>query len=138
MSENNQQSRNRSRLIAYWVVTILFCLPMGAGGVFDFLRTPDVLETFTHLGYPDYFAVMLGVAKVLGVIAVLAPGTPRLKEWAYAGFTFDLGAAAISHFTVGDPIGRVALPLAFLVIGAASYWLRPASRQPGPASDSDS
>jgi hypothetical protein len=115
--------------VAYWLTTVLVALVMGAGGVFDVLRPPQVLEIMTHLGYPGYFALIIGVWKVLGAIALLAPRAPLLKEWAYAGIVFDLTGAAASHLAVGDPAPNVATPLALLALTAASWALRPESRR---------
>jgi len=84
-----------------------------------------------HLGYPDYFARILGAWKVLGVLALLAPALPRLKEWAYAGFFFNLTGAALSHLAVGDGIEGAAAPLVLLAIGLLSWATAPASRQLG-------
>ncbi|WP_428265797.1 DoxX family protein [Haliangium sp.] len=122
-------SSDRKRVIGYWVLTALFCLPIGVGGVFDALRPPEVLEIFSHLGYPAYFALLLGISKILGAAVVMLPGLPRLKEWAYAGITFDLVAAAWSHLAVGDPITNVIPPIVILGFGAGSYLLRPLSRR---------
>ena len=83
----------------------------------------------TALGYPSYFMTILGAAKLLGVAAVLAPGLPLLKEWAYAGFAFNLIGAVATHIAVADPIGEWLPPLVLLGLGAASYVLRPASRR---------
>jgi len=82
----------------------------------------------SHLGYPVYFAALLGVWKILGGLAILAPRMPRLKEWAYAGMFFDLTGAAVSHGSVGDPPARILTPLAILVLVIASWALRPKSR----------
>jgi hypothetical protein len=88
-----------------------------------------VVEGFHHLGYPDYFRALLGIAKLLGVAAILGAGARRtLREWAYAGFTFDLLAASVSHALSGD--GQAALvPLALVGLLAASYvlWHRPST-----------
>lgn len=119
----------RARTIVYWVTTVLVCLPMAAGGVFDLMQPPDVLAIMDHLGYPHYLATIIGVGKVLGVLAVLAPGFPRLKEWAYAGFAIDLVGAAASHAFVGDAFKDIAIPIAILAIGFASYFTRPESRR---------
>ena len=119
----------KAKLIAYWIVTVLFCLGMGFGAVLDLMRAPEVMKTLAHLGYPEYLATILGVAKVMGVIAVLLPGSGRLKEWAYAGFTFDLLGALISHAVSGDAIKDLLPPIILLVLGAASYQLRPPSRR---------
>ena len=80
----------KKQLIGYWLATALFCLAMTAGGMMNLMRADMQKEAMTALGYPDYLMTILGVAKMLGVIALLIPGVPLLKEWAYAGFTFDL------------------------------------------------
>jgi hypothetical protein len=117
------------RAIAYWVTTLLVVLALGRPGIQAMLRDANIMKAVTHLGYPDYFCVMLGVAEVLGCVALLLPGTPLLKEWAYAGIFFDVIAAAVSHFEMGDPPGRIATPLVVGLIAAASWALRPQSRR---------
>jgi uncharacterized membrane protein YphA (DoxX/SURF4 family) len=87
----------------------------------DVLRIPDALAVFRHLGYPPYLLVFLGTAKILGVAAVLTPGVPRLKEWAFAGLTFDLTGALYSHLSVGDPPSAWMLAAIGLVLMAGSY-----------------
>ena len=82
-----------------------------------------------NLGYPPYMMTILGTAKLLGVIALLIPGHPLLKEWAYAGFTFNLLGATASHLFAGDPISEALPPFILLCVGATSYTLRPASRR---------
>ncbi len=114
---------------AYWVVTILFCLAIGAGGVADLVLLKEAVEIVKALGYPEYFIRMIGAWKVLGVIALLAPGFPRLKEWAYAGMAFDLIGASVSHCANGHPAKDVAVPLVLLGVGALSYVLRPEERR---------
>lgn len=81
-----------------------------------------MVDTMTHLGYPIYFLKILGTAKLLGVAALLYGRFPRLKEWAYAGFTFDLIGAFWSHLSSGDPIYVAIIPLGFLLVLAISYW----------------
>jgi hypothetical protein len=81
------------------------------------------------LGYPIYLMTILGAAKVLGVIALLIPGQPILKEWAYAGFTFDMLGASASHAFAEDTLPSIVIPLAILALGAVSYLLRPDSRR---------
>lgn len=93
--------RSRGIAVGYWVATALFCLQMSFTAYAQ-LRLPQVAEAFAHLGFPAYFRVELALAKVLGVVLLLAPVPPRLKEWAYAGFAIDLGSALIAHFAVGD------------------------------------
>ena len=117
------------RVIGYWIATAMFCLVMTAGGTMNLLRVEPQQEAMAKLGYPMYLMTILGVAKILGVIAVLAPKLPLLKEWAYAGFTFDMLGAAASHAFVGDSPAEIATPLVVLVIAIASYWLRPPTRR---------
>jgi uncharacterized membrane protein YphA (DoxX/SURF4 family) len=82
-----------------------------------------------HLGYPAYFAVILGTGKLAGAIVTVIPGTPRLKEWAYAGFFINLTAAAFSRAAVGDAPAETIAPLMFLALVLASWALRPPSRR---------
>ena len=89
------------KTIAYWIVTALFCLQMSFTAYAQ-LQLPQVTEAFTHLGFPPYFRVELALAKLVGVLLLLAPVPARLKEWAYAGFAFTLVSALIAHLSVGD------------------------------------
>lgn len=118
----------KPRIIGYWAATGLVAFAFAAGGAMDLSRSPQVLEGMSHLGYPAYFAGILGVWKVLGALALVAPRFPRLKEWAYAGIAFDLTGAAVSHFASGDDMGKVITPLVILGIAAASWALRPEGR----------
>jgi hypothetical protein len=93
--------RSKGIVIGFWVATALFCLHMGFTAYAQ-LRLPQVAAAFTHLGFPDYFRVELSWAKLLGVVLLLGPVPPRLKEWAYAGFAITLGSALIAHLSVGD------------------------------------
>lgn len=117
-----------TRNIGYWVSTGLLGLAFAAGGIIDLTRSPEVVEGMRHLGYPAYLATLLGGWKVLGALAVLAPGLPRLKEWAYAGIAFDLTGAAFSHLSVGDEAAKVVIPLVLLGVAVTSWTLRPANR----------
>src|SRR3954454_8293945 len=81
--------------VVYWLATALFCLQMSFTAYAQ-LRVPQVAEAFTHLGFPAYFRVELSCAKLLGVVLMLAPVPPRLKEWAYAGFAINLASALIA------------------------------------------
>ena len=94
-------TRSRGIVFGFWAVTALFCLQTGFTACAQ-LRLPQVAEAFTHLGFPDYFRVELSLAKLLGVVLLLAPVPARLKEWAYAGFAITLGSALIAHLSVGD------------------------------------
>lgn len=81
-----------------------------------------------HLGYPLYFLTLLGVWKVLGAVAILVPGYPRLKEWAYAGMIFDISSAAVSRAVIGDGALKAMAPLAVGCLVVASWALRPDRR----------
>jgi hypothetical protein len=118
-----------ARTIAYWITTALITLAFAAGGAMDLSGGPEVVEGMRHLGYPAYVALLLGTWKLLGALAIGAPGMPRLKEWAYAGMFFDLTGAAVSHAAVGDGAGKASVPLAMVAILVASYVLRPDSRK---------
>ena len=106
----------------YWIFTALLAAFMTMSAIPDAISTQQAIDIVTtHLGYPAYIIPFLGIAKLLGVVAILVPGFPRIKEWAYAGFVFDLTGAAYSSISVGDPFSGwvfVLLPLALL---ACSY-----------------
>ena len=125
-----------ARNVSYWITTGLVALAFAFGGVADLARSPDMIAGMAHLGYPAYLAGLLGVWKLLGAGAILAPGTARLKEWAYAGMLFDLTGAAYSHASSGDPVGKILTPLIILGLVVASWALRPATRVlPNPAQE---
>jgi uncharacterized membrane protein YphA (DoxX/SURF4 family) len=118
----------RARTIAFWVTTIFGPASFVIGGYLHLTRDPQVMATLAHLGYPVYFATIMGVWKLLGAIAIVVPGIPRVKEWAYAGFFFDLSGAAATRAFVGDGAADILAPLVFLALVAASWALRPTSR----------
>ena len=101
MNATSGTPRTRGLRIAFWVVTVLFCLQM-AFTAYAELQLPQVAAAFTHLGFPAYFRVELSWAKFFGLVLLLAPVPAWLKEWAYAGFFITLGSALIAHFSVGD------------------------------------
>lgn len=117
------------RSTGYWTTTALIALAFLSGGVVYLARAEFAASGLAQLGYPPYFITILGVWKVLGALAVLAPRLPRLKEWAYAGIVFDLTGAAFSHAAAGDPAQKLIAPLVLLGITAASWALRPPSRR---------
>jgi len=124
--------------VGYWICTALTAIMFVSGGLAYALAVPDVVEGVIQLGFPLYFIRLLGVWKVLGGVAILAPGFPRLKEWAYAGILFDLTAAAVANATMGASMGalwwHVPAPLLVAAITVGSWALRPSSRRlPGPA-----
>lgn len=108
--------------ILYWVFTILFAVSMFGSGIPDLLSMPDAVNGIHgKLGYPLYFIPFIGLAKMLGAIVILLPGLPRLKEWAYAGLTFDLIAATYSLYSIPNPDGPWYFMLLFLALAAAAY-----------------
>ena len=113
--------------IIYWFFTLWLALGMVSTGIVQLIKSEDELIRITHLGYPVYFLTILGIWKILGVIAVLAPEFPRLKEWAYAGFFFAMSGAVISHIAVSDPVGEVFPSLLLLGITLMSWYFRPAA-----------
>lgn len=93
--------------IIYWVFTSLVILLMGVGAIPSIIGAKDSVALISeHLGYPHYFVAFTGVAKLLGCIALLIPGYSRIKEWVYAGFTYDLSAAIYSFISVKDPVSQ--------------------------------
>ncbi len=121
----------KNRNLAYWIPTALFAAGLTMSGLATVSRSPQMVAGYAHLGYPLYFMTILGAAKLLGVVALLVPGLPRLKEWAYAGFTINLASAALSHLAMGDAASHVTPPLVLLGVMLASWWFRPASRTLG-------
>lgn len=110
--------------VAYWIVTGLMAALMILSAVPDVLMVEGAKQMFTHLGYPNYLLPFVGVAKILGVIAVTIPRLPRsLKEWAYAGLVIDLVGALYSHFSVGDSVVFWIFPIIGLALVLASYFL---------------
>ena len=103
--------------IMYWIVTGLFAAFMLFSAYPDVIKTPEAVTFITGLGYPEYFVVFIGIAKVLGVIAILIPGYPRIKEWAYAGLFYDLAGATysvIAKYGIDVTIIFMLLPIGFL------------------------
>jgi len=118
----------KAKTIGYWTTTAIIAFVLLSGGAAELAHRPETLEGMAHLGYPLYFTLILGVWKVLGGIALLAPRFPRLKEWAYAGTFFDLTGAVASHAARGDDTGHLLWPLLFAILTLASWALRPQSR----------
>lgn len=94
----------KSVKIAYWIFTVLLIALMLMSAISSFFPTPEGIAMMEHIGYPYNVLTLLSIAKILGVIAILIPGYPRLKEWAYAGFTFDLAGAIYAGLMAGDSI----------------------------------
>ncbi|TDF96390.1 DoxX family protein [Paenibacillus piri] len=111
---------NKQKII-YWIFTSLLILLMGGGVVPNLLSSPEWVAIFEHLVYPPYLLPFLGAAKLLGILAILIPRYPRLKEWAYAGFVFDLSGALYSVLAIGDASGGIIVFFIGYALIAGSY-----------------
>ena len=120
--------KKRNKII-YWIATIWLALGMTAGGVQQLFQIGGYVEIVSQLGYPLYLLSILGFWKILGVVAILVPGYPLVKEWAYAGFFFAMSGAAASHFIAGDSISEAVPSLVLLILTVASWYFRPANRK---------
>jgi hypothetical protein len=108
--------------IYYWVSTIVFAGFMAFTAVPDVLKSEDAMKFIMALGYPDYFVPFIGVAKILGSLAICLPQLKKIKEWAYAGLFFDLIAAGYSILMVGGFNAGIFFIAAVILVGAASYY----------------
>jgi len=115
--------------IIYWIATLWLGLGMTATGIVQLIKNKEEVEMINHLGYPIYFLTLLGIWKILGVIAVLLPKFTLLKEWAYAGFFFAMSGAVFSHLASGDPAITLFGPLLLLILTVISWYFRPAERK---------
>jgi hypothetical protein len=119
----------RSKKIIYWIATVWLALGMLSTGIVQLLKTDDEVSLITRLGYPVYFLTIIGFWKILGVVAVLTPKFPLLKEWAYAGFFMAMSGAIISHLINGSEAKDLFGPTLLLVLTVISWYFRPASRK---------
>lgn len=132
-TDSPSSSGGRGRLIAYWLVSVPVLAETAVGIQWDLWHVQYVTEILARIGFPEYFATILGVAKILALAAILVPGTPRIKEWAYAGIFFVYAGAAACHVAIGDSVGNIVTPLVFAAITLVSWALRPPGRRdPGP------
>ena len=120
--------KKRNKII-YWIATIWLSLGMVATGIVQLLQVKEEADLFQTLGYPAYFMPLLGVLKILGVVALLIPKFPLLKEWAYAGFFFAMSGAIFSHVAMGSSMSDIGGPLLLLILTAISWYFRPAGRK---------
>ncbi|WP_261304237.1 DoxX family protein [Paenibacillus andongensis] len=121
----------RGKMMAYWSVTLLLAAAITLSGIGQLMRYGGNIDLVTKIGFPLYVTNILGSWKLLGVIAIVVPGFPRLKEWAYAGLFFLMTGAALSHAFAndyGDYGFHIILPLSYAALTIASWALRPKSR----------
>lgn len=120
---------NKRNKIIYWIATIWLALGMLSTAIVQLIKMEEEVESINALGYPAYLLSILGVWKILGVIAIFIPKFPLIKEWAYAGFFFVMSGAIISHLAVGDELITLFGPTLLFVLTIASWYFRPANRK---------
>lgn len=121
--------KKRNKII-YWIATIWMALGMLSSAAVQLLKVEAEVENMTtHLGYPVYFLTLLGIWKILGVIALIIPKFPLLKEWAYAGFFFVMSGALFSHIALRDPLSETTPSLFLLLLTLLSWYFRPEDRK---------
>jgi uncharacterized membrane protein YphA (DoxX/SURF4 family) len=123
---------SRAGKITYWIATIWLALGMiatGTGQLLQWKAGQGGTDMIMRLGYPVYFLTILGIWKILGVVAVLIPKFPLLKEWAYAGFFFVMTGAMFSHVAVGDPVNELIPSVLLLILTGVSWYFRPLDRK---------
>jgi uncharacterized membrane protein YphA (DoxX/SURF4 family) len=115
--------------IIYWIATLWLALGMTSTGIVQIMKVPMEVDMMARIGYPSYFLTIIGVWKLLGVIAILAPRFPLLKEWAYAGFFFNMTGAVFSHLFSGSEAIELFGPMLLIVLTIISWYFRPAERR---------
>ena len=115
--------------IIYWIATAWLSLGMLSTGIVQLIKMKEEAEMIKNLGYPLYILTLLGICKILGVIAILIPKYPLLKEWAYTGFFFTMAGAIFSHLAVADPAIALFGPTLLLVLTISSWYFRPEDRK---------
>jgi uncharacterized membrane protein YphA (DoxX/SURF4 family) len=121
-------STKRNKII-YWVATLWLALGMISTAIVQVIQMEEEVTMIKELGFPAYLLIILGIWKILGVIAILTPKFPLVKEWAYAGFFFIMTGAVISHIVVGDEATTLFGPLLLLVLTVTSWYFRPEERK---------
>lgn len=120
---------SKRNTIMYWIATAWLSLGMISTGIVQLIQLPEEVTMITRLGYPLYFLTLIAVWKFFGVLAILAPKFPRLKEWAYAGFFFNASGAVYSHVAVGDSFSELFGPTLLLILTLISWYFRPEHRK---------
>ena len=115
--------------IIYWVATLWLSLGMVSTGIVQLFQMKEETQFILDLGYPAYFLTLLGIWKMLGVVAVIVPAFPVIKEWAYAGFFFAMSGAVYSHIAMHHSAKDLFGPVLLLVLTAVSWYFRPESRK---------
>lgn len=125
----DNKAMSKKQKILYWVSTIWLALGMTSTGIVQLIKMEEEVANFTNLGFPIYLMTILGIWKILGVIAILAPKFPLIKEWAYAGFFFTMTGAIVSHLWVGDEALTLFGPALLLTLTIISWHYRPEDKK---------
>jgi len=120
--------KKRDKII-YWVTTLWLALGMTSTGIVQLIKMEEEIAMMTRIGYPEYISPLLGAWKLLGVIAILVPKLPIVKEWAYAGFFFNMSGAIFSHVVSGSETMELFGPTLLIVLTGVSWYFRPVSRK---------
>jgi len=124
----NMSKRNK---IIYWIASGWLALGMTSTAIVQLIQLKEEKEMMALLGYPIYFLTIVGIWKLLGVVAILVPKFPLVKEWAYAGFFFAMSGAIFSHLAVGDEAIAYFGPTLLLVLTVVSWYFRPEDKKTG-------
>ena len=108
--------------IYFWICTGILIPALGIGSILGIISHPGSVEQFTNLGYPAYLAPFLGIARILGLIVIVIPKYPRLKEWAYAGLAFDIIGAIYSQIATGQSLTALFFPFVAILFLSGSYF----------------
>src|SRR5690349_18974593 len=128
VSASDSVSETKAKTVAYWATTgvLVFCM---TGGIFELIGAKMTMDGIMRLGYPAYIIHALGLGKVLAMAAILWPGLPRLKEWAYAGIFFNMLGAIVSHVACHDATWSIVVTTTIAALTLVSWALRPQSRK---------
>lgn len=118
----------RSKII-YWVATVWLALGMVSTGIVQLIQMDEEVQKMNILGYPVYFLIIIGIWKLLGVVAILVPKYPLAKEWAYAGFFFLMTGAIFTHIAVEDEAVEYFGASLLLALTILSWYFRPNDRK---------
>jgi uncharacterized membrane protein YphA (DoxX/SURF4 family) len=122
-------TKTKRNKIIYWISTIWLSLGMLSSGIVQLFKVKEQTDFILDMGYPVYFLTILGIWKILGVVVLLIPKFPLLKEWAYAGFFLAMSGAIFSHLALGHPINEIFPPMLLLVLTMVSWYFRPGERK---------
>ena len=127
---------SKKNKIIYWIATLWLALGMTSTGIVQVLKMKEEVALMTHLGYPEYLLTLLGICKILGVVALLIPKFPLLKQWTYAGFFFTMTGAVFSHLVCGDEAKEFFGPTLLLILIFVSWYLNPVKYQNAKTNES--